>query len=254
MYCNVCKKEISEDSKFCTYCGSPIRENNIDSEELLSLAEQIKDLKYKKELLELDISKLYKAKELTLNIKKLEKKELILNSDIEQLENKKSNLEKDINNLKEQKAILIDDIDNISLNKKVISSPSDLTIDYIDSLNDGLAFETYFSELLDRLGFYDINVTNGSGDFGIDVLAYNDDILYGFQCKLYSSPVGNKSVQEAYAGKNHYNCNVAVVVTNNSFTEQARKQSKETNVILWDRTTLINKLEEANKMDFTFKM
>ena len=38
---------------------------------------------------------------------------------------------------------------------------------------------------------------------------------------------------------------------NKFFTENARQQAKETRVLLWDRTTLSNKLKEAKKMDFT---
>ncbi len=46
-----------------------------------------------------------------------------------------------------------------------------------------------FALILDKLNYTDIAVTSGSGDFGIDVLATKDDVLYGFQCKLYSNSV-----------------------------------------------------------------
>ena len=98
------------------------------------------------------------------------------------------------------------------------------------------------------LGYHNIEVTSSSGDFGIDVLAKdNNDILYGFQCKLYSNTVGNDAIQQAYSGKKHYNCDIAIVVTNNTFTEQAIQQARETQVILWDRKVLINKLKIINK-------
>lgn len=52
---------------------------------------------------------------------------------------------------------------------------------------------------------------------------------------------------EYYSGKKHYNCDIAIVVTNNTFTEQAIQQARETQVILWDRKVLINKLKIINK-------
>lgn len=231
-----------------------INENKKMLEKSESLSESIHSLEERKLQLEKDIAKLYKATELTLNIKDLEKKVFLLKSEVETLEETRNKTEKDLNDLKENKALLINEIDNLNMNKDEISDNNLFSIEYIDSLKDGLAFENYFAKLLDKLGFYDIKITNGSGDFGIDVLASNDNILYGFQCKLYSSAVGNAAIQEAYSGKTHYNCNVAVVVTNNYFTEQACVQAKETRVLLWDRKTLIKKLQEANKIDFTIKM
>ncbi len=52
---------------------------------------------------------------------------------------------------------------------------------------------------------------------------------------------GNEAIQEAYAGKTHYNCNVVIVVTNNYFTNQAEQQALDTQVILWDRDILKKK-------------
>lgn len=231
-----------------------INENKKMLEKSESLSESIHSLEERKLQLEKNVAKLYKATELTLNIKDLEKKVFLLKSEVETLEETRNKTEKDLNDLKENKALLINEIDNLNMNKDEISDNNLFSIEYIDSLKDGLAFENYFAKLLDKLGFYDIKITNGSGDFGIDVLASNDNILYGFQCKLYSSAVGNAAIQEAYSGKTHYNCNVAVVVTNNYFTEQACVQAKETRVLLWDRKTLIKKLQEANKIDFTIKM
>lgn len=243
-----------------TKLNKQIKENKKDIEEAEDLSETIDILKNNKHILEKEVAKLYKAKELTLNIKdlyskikELEKEENQKKEIVSHLDVKKNELEKDISNLKEEKALIIDEIENLKNNKMELSDNRKFSMEYIDSLS-GFEFEKYFAEILDKLGFYDIKVTSGSGDFGIDVLAYNDEILYGFQCKLYSEDVGNKAVQEAYSGKEHYNCNVAVVVTNRFFTEQARQQAKETKVLLWDRTILTNKLNEAKKMDFNINI
>lgn len=103
---------------------------------------------------------------------------------------------------------------------------------------DGFAFENYCAELLKANEFTNVEVTQGSGDFGIDVLAEKEGITYAIQCKCYSNPVGNKSVQEAYTGKEYYKRMVAVVMTNSTFTSAAVETANETRVMLWDRKKL----------------
>ncbi len=103
---------------------------------------------------------------------------------------------------------------------------------------DGHAFERWCADLLIDNGFQDVVVTPGSGDQGADILAVKEDVKYAFQCKCYSSPLGNKPVQEIYAGKTIYSCHVGVVMTNNYFTCGAKEAAKATGVILWDRDRL----------------
>lgn len=69
-------------------------------------------------------------------------------------------------------------------------------------------------------------------------MAYKDGIKYGIQCKCYSSDIGNKAVQEAFAGRTFYNCHVAVVLTNQHFTKSAKELAKSNQVLLWDREKL----------------
>lgn len=123
------------------------------------------------------------------------------------------------------------------------------SIDNIDEIDDleGLEFEKYVGELLKKLNYKDVKVTKASNDYGIDILCEKDNIKYAIQCKNYSSPLGNKCVQEAYSGKQYYNCHVGVVVTNNYFTENAKKLANKNGILLWDRTTLKDMIKEANK-------
>lgn len=104
---------------------------------------------------------------------------------------------------------------------------------------DGHEFERFCADLLRSNGFSDVEVTRGSGDQGIDVLASKDFVKYGFQCKCYSSDIGNKAVQEALAGKAYYGCHVAVVLTNRYFTPAAKELAEQTGVVLWDRDRLM---------------
>ena len=115
-------------------------------------------------------------------------------------------------------------------------------LEYIDNL-DGLGFEEFTAELLRNLGYNNVEVTDGSGDYGIDVIAEKDNIRYALQCKNYARPVGNKAIQETYSGKSYYNSHVAIVITNNYFTSSAINQANANNIVLWDR----DKLEELIK-------
>lgn len=104
---------------------------------------------------------------------------------------------------------------------------------------DGYQFETYCAELLKQNCFANVEVTKGSGDHGIDVLAEKDNISYAIQCKCYSSNVGNVAVQQAHTGKSLYKKDIGVVMTNRYFTAQAKEEAKMLGVKLWNRDKLI---------------
>ncbi len=96
---------------------------------------------------------------------------------------------------------------------------------------DGHEFERWVA---DSLSAFDWNaeVTQGSGDQGIDVIAEKDGKKIGLQCKLYSSAVGNKAIQEAHAGKSHYSLDGVGVLTNSNFTQSAKDLAFSTGVLL----------------------
>ena len=104
----------------------------------------------------------------------------------------------------------------------------------IDEL-EGHDFEAYCADLLAKNGFYDVEITKGSGDYGLDILAERDGITYGIQCKRYDKPIGVAAVQQAYAGRDYYRRMVGAVMTNQYFTDAAVKMAQVLNVILWDR-------------------
>lgn len=104
---------------------------------------------------------------------------------------------------------------------------------------EGAEFERYCAYLLEKNGFHNVRVTKTSGDHGIDVLAKRNNYTYAIQCKRFSSKVGNRAVQEAFTGSALYNANIAVVLTNNFFTDQAIEDARALGVQLWDRYDLI---------------
>lgn len=103
---------------------------------------------------------------------------------------------------------------------------------------DGHAFEYWCADLLKMNGFTDVEVTKGSGDQGVDIIAVKDSIRYAIQCKCYSSNLGNGPVQEVNAGKSLYHCQIGAVMTNRFFTAGAKELANATGVLLWDRDKL----------------
>ncbi len=112
---------------------------------------------------------------------------------------------------------------------------------------EGHEFEYFCAELLRERGFSDVEVTKGSGDYGVDILAEKDGVSYAVQCKAYSSPVGVKAVQEAYAGRDYYDCMVGAVLTNQYFTRPAVEVAKKLKILLWDRGYLDEMLAERDR-------
>lgn len=111
---------------------------------------------------------------------------------------------------------------------------------------EGHDFEYFCAELLKKNDFVNVEVTQKSGDQGIDILATKDGIKYGIQCKCYSSDVGNKAVQEAFSGKTFYNCHVGAVLTNRYFTVSAKELAEKSGVLLWDRDKLDEMIGKEN--------
>lgn len=108
---------------------------------------------------------------------------------------------------------------------------------------DGHEFEYWCADLLRKNGYENVEVTPGSGDQGIDVLAEKDGVKYAIQCKCYSKDLGNTPVQEAEAGRVFYDCHIGVVMTNRYFTKGAKELAEKTKTILWDRDKLEEMLE-----------
>ena len=124
-------------------------------------------------------------------------------------------------------------------------------IDNISAIDgmEGHEFEYFCANVLRQVGFTDVNVTPGSGDQGVDIVATKDGIKYAIQCKNYAKPLSNTPVQEVSAGKMFYNCHVGVVMTNSTFTPGAIQLANATNVLLWDRDKLMALISQAGGLE-----
>ena len=99
----------------------------------------------------------------------------------------------------------------------------------------GLDFEHYCAKRLMKKGFVRVEVTPPTGDYGADIVAYdNKGQKWVIQCKRYTGKVNNKAVQEAVAAKAHYKAERAAVMTNSRLTEKARQLAFDNAVELFE--------------------
>ena len=111
---------------------------------------------------------------------------------------------------------------------------------------DGIEFENFIADLLTNNGYSNVHVTKASGDHGIDIIATNNGLKYGIQCKRYSSRVGNYAIHEAFSGAAFYDCDQAIVATNNTFTKSAIEEAKKIGVILWNGDKIHSLMNNAS--------
>ena len=122
----------------------------------------------------------------------------------------------------------------------------DRRISRMDEL-EGHEFEFFCADLLKAQGFIDVEVTRGSGDFGVDILAEKDGVTYAVQCKRHTTPVGVEAVLCTYGGLAYYERMVGVIMTNQYFTAPAVEAAKKLRILLWDRGYLDAMIDE-NKL------
>lgn len=106
----------------------------------------------------------------------------------------------------------------------------------IDDLNWS-QFEHYVVEKLKQQGYDNVRLTE-KYDLGVDIIAEKDGVRWGVQVKHSKYPVKIEAVREAVAALKIYKCNLAMVVTNNLFTNPAKKLAQGNNCVLVDRSVL----------------
>ena len=188
-------------------------------------------------------------------IEQIIKQEEIVNRAIEGEEKTFNILSEENKKLESKKEQLVEEIDRLNKKIKPITSQIEFlnkcNFNYIDSLN-GFEFEKFCVNLLKINGYENIQNTQESVDYGIDIIAEKDKIIYTIQCKRYEGKVGNDAIQEAMTGKEYYDGHIAIVLTNSTFTSNAKRLAESAGVILWDREILQNMIER-NKIKHLLK-
>jgi hypothetical protein len=111
----------------------------------------------------------------------------------------------------------------------------------------GSQFEHFMADVMRGLG-YQVRVLGGSGDQGVDVIAQRGGERIAIQCKQYDRPVGNKPIQEVFAGARHHRCTKAIVAAPAGFTKAAVTLARSTGVLLYDAAVIkleIQKIDTA---------
>ncbi|HZQ07452.1 MAG TPA: restriction endonuclease [Anaerolineae bacterium] len=111
---------------------------------------------------------------------------------------------------------------------------------------DGAAFETFVADLLTQRG-YRVQQIGKPGDLGVDLIAEKRPYRFAVQAKRQSQPVSRRAVSDAVAGKAHYNCNAAMVITNNFFSVGAHELAHSNGCKLVDRNTLADWMLESSR-------
>jgi Restriction endonuclease len=111
----------------------------------------------------------------------------------------------------------------------------------------GSQFELYVAGLLRAMG-HNTRVLGGSGDQGVDLIADYQGERVAVQCKNYAKPVGNKPVQEVFAGAQHHRCQQAWVVAPAGFTNGASELARSVGVQLFAAGSIRAWIGEVDKV------
>lgn len=104
---------------------------------------------------------------------------------------------------------------------------------YLSDVKSGIDFERYIMDMLKHSGMH-VEDTKRSHDYGADLVVRHNLTKYCVQCKWSRNPVGVKAVQEVLGSLAIYNAQRGVVVTNSTFTSEARRLAIMNDVILFD--------------------
>jgi restriction system protein len=124
------------------------------------------------------------------------------------------------------------------LGKRASHSTAHRQINSVIDIMSGVEFERYIAKLLPRQGYSHIKFTEYY-DFGVDIIADKASEKWGIQVKRYNTPVKMSAIRQAVAALKHYDCDRAMVITNNSFSSSAQELAKSNNCLLIDGQQLL---------------
>ena len=112
----------------------------------------------------------------------------------------------------------------------------------------GAQFEDFTADLFRAMGHQAV-VLGGAGDQGVDVIVNRRGERVAVQCKNHKKPVGNRPVQEVYAGARHHRCVEACVVAPAGYTRGAIALASSTGVSLFDADTVRQWIRKADRLE-----
>ncbi len=101
-------------------------------------------------------------------------------------------------------------------------------------------FRTFVQQLMEHQGYITElpRVVVGADDIGTDLIASKDGKRYSVYVMRYAKALSPRAVSEARRNMEPYGCDAAMVVTNGTLREEARKLAVETGVVVIERAEL----------------
>jgi HJR/Mrr/RecB family endonuclease len=112
----------------------------------------------------------------------------------------------------------------------------------------GAQFEVFTADLFRALG-HQTTMLGGAGDQGVDVIVNRRGERVAVQCKNHRRPVGNRPVQEVFAGARHHRCVEACVVAPGGYTSGAIALAGSTGVSLYDADSVRQWIRQVDKLE-----
>jgi restriction system protein len=112
----------------------------------------------------------------------------------------------------------------------------------------GPQFELFAADLFRAMG-HGTTMLGGAGDQGVDIVVSYHGERVAVQCKNYRRAVGNKPVQEVFAGARHHGCQQAWVVAPAGYTRGAYELASSTGVSLHDANSIGQWIRQVDKLE-----
>jgi restriction system protein len=112
----------------------------------------------------------------------------------------------------------------------------------------GAQFEVFTADLFRALGHQAV-VLGGAGDQGVDVIVNRRGERVALQCKNHKRAVGNRPVQEVFAGARHHRCVEACIVAPGGYTRGAIALARSRGVSLFDADSVRQWIRQVDKLE-----
>jgi restriction system protein len=112
----------------------------------------------------------------------------------------------------------------------------------------GPQFEVFVADLFRAMG-HGATMLGRAGDQGVDIVVSYHGERVAVQCKNYRRAVGNKPVQEVFAGARHHGCQQAWVVAPAGYTRGAYELASSTGVSLHDASSIGRWIRQVDKLE-----
>lgn len=144
------------------------------------------------------------------------------------------NIENELIKLKQSKLNIQSSIQSNAIQKELKN---------LDSMNNQ-DFKNYINNHLTKLGYVS-TINETIPNKSADILAEKDNIKYAIHCINQMKPISYQSVHKINSAKIVFDCDIAIIITNNYFTKQAISQAQKLHVLLINRDSLIDMLNES---------